>query len=132
MRITYVLLLLSLFFCADLDAQRKKKKKREETPPAPLTMLPPVSDSMFHDLKWRNIGPFRGGRSVTSVGVIGQDGVYYMGSTGGGIFKTTNDGITWTNVSDGFSKREPWGPWPYPNQILTSFWREWENTPPVE
>jgi photosystem II stability/assembly factor-like uncharacterized protein len=104
MRITYVLLLLSLFFCADLDAQRKKKKKREETPPAPLTMLPPVSDSMFHDLKWRNIGPFRGGRSVTSVGVIGQDGVYYMGSTGGGIFKTTNDGITWTNVSDGFLK----------------------------
>jgi hypothetical protein len=51
MRITYVLLLLSLFFCADLDAQRKKKKKREETPPAPLTMLPPVSDSMFSRFK---------------------------------------------------------------------------------
>ncbi|WP_235297331.1 WD40/YVTN/BNR-like repeat-containing protein [Portibacter marinus] len=58
----------------------------------------------FNDLKWRNIGPFRGGRSVTSSGVVGQPMTYYMGSTGGGIWKTEDDGITWMNVSDGFLK----------------------------
>lgn len=61
-----------------------------------------ITDSLFHDLEWRNIGPFRGGRSVTSSGVIGQPLTYYMGSTGGGVFKTNDAGITWNNISDGF------------------------------
>jgi len=59
-------------------------------------------DSQFNDLKWRNIGPFRGGRSVAACGVVGQPMTYYMGSTGGGVWKTKNDGITWKNISDGF------------------------------
>ncbi len=63
-----------------------------------------LTDSLFHGLKWRNIGPFRGGRSVASTGVIGQPHTYYMGSTGGGVFKTTDDGITWGNISDKFFK----------------------------
>lgn len=58
----------------------------------------------FNNLKWRNIGPFRGGRSVASSGVVGQAMTYYMGSTGGGVWKTTDDGISWKNVSDGFFK----------------------------
>ncbi|MCB0462696.1 MAG: glycosyl hydrolase [Flavobacteriaceae bacterium] len=61
-------------------------------------------DKNFRNLKWRNIGPFRGGRSVTSTGVVGQPNVYYMGSTGGGIWKTVDAGNTWLNVSDGFLK----------------------------
>lgn len=61
-------------------------------------------DSLYHGLKWRNIGPFRGGRSVTSSGVIGQPLTYYMGSTGGGVWKTTDAGISWNNISDGFFK----------------------------
>ena len=61
-------------------------------------------DKSFHNLKWRNIGPFRGGRSVTSTGVVGQPNVYYMGGTGGGIWKTVDAGMTWLNVSDGFLK----------------------------
>lgn len=76
-------------------AQRRKKKKT----PQPAIVL---TDSIFHGLKWRNIGPFRGGRSVTSAGVIGQPNVYYMGSTGGGVWKTTDNGITWKNISDKF------------------------------
>ena len=63
-----------------------------------------VEDSLFNGLKWRNIGPFRGGRSVTSTGVIGQPHTYYMGSTGGGVWKTTDAGITWKNISDGSFK----------------------------
>lgn len=52
-------------------------------------------------LKWRNIGPFRGGRSVAVAGVPGRDRTYYMGTTGGGVWKTENAGSSWENISDG-------------------------------
>lgn len=52
-------------------------------------------------LRWRNIGPFRGGRSVAVAGVASQPNVYYFGGTGGGVFKTTDGGVNWTPVSDG-------------------------------
>jgi len=51
---------------------------------------------------WRNIGPFRGGRSVAVAGHPRQAGTFYFGSTGGGVWRTDNAGITWRNVSDGF------------------------------
>ena len=86
------LLLLPLSF----QAQKRKTK----TTAAPFE----VQDSLYHGLKWRNIGPFRGGRSVASSGVVGQPMTYYMGSTGGGIWKTTDDGISWKNISDKFLK----------------------------
>jgi photosystem II stability/assembly factor-like uncharacterized protein len=52
-------------------------------------------------LRWRNIGPFRGGRSVAVAGVASQPMVYYFGGTGGGVFKTADGGATWEPVSDG-------------------------------
>jgi photosystem II stability/assembly factor-like uncharacterized protein len=55
-------------------------------------------------LRWRNIGPFRGGRSNCATGVVGNPNVYYQGTTGGGLWKTDDMGITWRNVSDGFFK----------------------------
>ncbi len=93
-----VLLICLLLLPLSTNAQKRNKKSQQSTPLIQLT------DSLFHGLKWRNIGPFRGGRSVTSTGVIGQPHTYYMGSTGGGVFKTTDDGITWKNISDGFFK----------------------------
>lgn len=53
-------------------------------------------------MKYRCIGPFRGGRSCAVAGIPGQPQVYYFGSTGGGVWKTTDAGATWRNVSDGF------------------------------
>ncbi|MGH1384510.1 VPS10 domain-containing protein [Kordia sp.] len=94
---TIKLLILCLFLLP-LHSYAQKRKKKVKEPAIQLT------DSLFHGLKWRNIGPFRGGRSVTSTGVIGQPLTYYMGSTGGGVFKTTDAGITWKNVSDKFFK----------------------------
>ncbi|MDX1314538.1 MAG: glycosyl hydrolase, partial [Eudoraea sp.] len=97
MRILTILLVAALFLPVNAESQRRKRKSKQEAGVQ-------IHDSLFHNLKWRNIGPFRGGRSVASTGVVGQPMTYYMGSTGGGIWKTTDDGITWKNVSDGFLK----------------------------
>ncbi len=53
-------------------------------------------------VKYRNIGPFRGGRSVTATGVVNDPLTYYMGNTGGGVWKTTDAGQRWDNISDGY------------------------------
>lgn len=94
MKSIYIFLLTLVLAPLTMHAQRRKAKN-----PAPTVL---VVDSLFHDLKWRNIGPFRGGRSVASSGVVGQPMTYYQGTVGGGVWKTTDDGITWRNVSDGF------------------------------
>jgi hypothetical protein len=67
---------------------------------------PPADDlnTYFKPVLWRSIGPFRGGRSVASTGVVGDPKTYYMGTTGGGLWKTDNMGVSWRNVSDGFFK----------------------------
>jgi len=52
-------------------------------------------------LEWRLIGPYRGGRVTTVTGVPGNTNLYYMGATGGGVWKTENGGTTWNNLSDG-------------------------------
>jgi photosystem II stability/assembly factor-like uncharacterized protein len=57
---------------------------------------------MYNSLKWRNIGPFRGGRSAAVTGVPGKTNLFYFGSTGGGVWKTEDGGSTWTNISDGY------------------------------
>ena len=61
-----------------------------------------ISSEYFSATKWRNIGPHRGGRSAAVTGVAGKANLFYMGSTGGGVWKTTDAGNTWTNISDGF------------------------------
>src|SRR2546423_49081 len=62
------------------------------------------NNTVFKPLKWRSIGPFRGGRSNCATGVVGDPRTYYMGTTGGGLWKTEDMGLTWRNVSDGFFK----------------------------
>ena len=61
-------------------------------------------NKIFKQVKWRSIGPFRGGRSNTAVGVATNPMVYYMGTTGGGLWKTKDMGLSWNNISDGFFK----------------------------
>jgi photosystem II stability/assembly factor-like uncharacterized protein len=72
-----------------------------------FTQAPDRQSSVFHaplfdELEWRNIGPDRGGRSVAVTGVPGDPMTYYMGSTGGGLWKTTDGGLKWKNISDGY------------------------------
>ncbi len=55
---------------------------------------------LFRALTWRNIGPYRGGRSVAVAGSPSRPYEYWFGTTGGGVFKTTDGGIHWTAPSD--------------------------------
>jgi len=59
---------------------------------------------LLKGLQWRSIGPYRGGRCTAVAGVASQPFVFYFGATGGGVWKTTDGGINWNPVSDGFFK----------------------------
>ncbi|MUP44668.1 glycosyl hydrolase [Gramella sp. BOM4] len=90
MKISFFFLLVFCIASFNLSSQESQNKGE------------PKPDDIFNEYGWRNIGPFRGGRSVAVSGVVGRPGTYYMGSTGGGVWKTTNDGQSWSNISDGF------------------------------
>lgn len=66
-----------------------------------LAVAQPVSPELFNGLKWRLIGPFRGGRVVAVAGVPGDSRTFYFGAVDGGVWKTTNAGVTWTPIFDG-------------------------------
>ena len=89
-------MIVSILFFAVSFAQAQKKK---ETSKENIALQP---DSVYKSLKWRNIGPFRGGRSNAVTGVPGNDQIYYVGYTGGGVWKTEDAGLNWRNISDGF------------------------------
>src|ERR1700757_2715478 len=57
-------------------------------------------EKVFKGMKYRMIGPFRGGRSLTAAGIPGDPTTYYFGSTGGGVWKSTDGAMTWTPVFD--------------------------------
>src|SRR5205814_740501 len=59
-----------------------------------------VDPARFGDLRWRHIGPFRGGRTVAAMGVPGQPNVFYIGVNDGGVWKTTDYGRVWTPIFD--------------------------------
>lgn len=61
----------------------------------------PVENNEFPELEWRNIGPFRGGRSAAVVGHPEVADRFYFGSTGGGVWQTDDAGQTWYNITDG-------------------------------
>ena len=66
------------------------------------TPRPKYDPACFASLKYRCIGPFRGGRSAAVCGVPGKPLLFYFGATGGGVWRTTDGGATWENISDGF------------------------------
>src|SRR5258708_9308568 len=69
----------------------------------PKSTSPALPDaSILKGMQWREVGPYRGGRADTVAGIADQPNVYYFGSTGGGVWKTTDGAQTWKPVSDGF------------------------------
>jgi photosystem II stability/assembly factor-like uncharacterized protein len=97
MRKTLTFLLSILLISFSVIAQKPKSKT--VTPASPS-----VKADLYKGIKWRNIGPFRGGRANTIVGDPQNPSIYYVGYTGGGVAKTDDGGTTWKNISDGFFK----------------------------
>ena len=91
--------LLSLLLLVTLvmsPIQETFGQKRKKTP----TLR--YNQELYSSLQYRLIGPFRGGRSAAVTGVPGQENLYYMGTTGGGVWKSSDAGQHWDNISDGF------------------------------
>jgi photosystem II stability/assembly factor-like uncharacterized protein len=68
------------------------------------TLLSAQDVSLIKELRYRSIGPYRGGRVTAVAGVTSQPNVYYFGATGGGVWKTTDAGANWTPITDAFFK----------------------------
>ena len=95
MKFFYPFLLLILFVIPkdDLNAQRRKNRS---------AITENYSESLYNSIQWRLVGPFRGGRAGTVSGVPNNPNLYYMGTAGGGVWKTTDAGSTWSCISDGY------------------------------
>jgi len=94
-RLLGIFLLAILIITPDADAQRRRRNKNQE--PQGLT----YDTTLYNAMEFRLVGPFRGGRATAVAGVVQDPMSYYMGATGG-VWKTTNAGESWFNVSDGF------------------------------
>ena len=67
-----------------------------------LTSIVTEADAQLEALEFRELGPYRGGRVTAVAGVASMPGTFYMGATGGGLWKTEDYGISWANISDGY------------------------------
>ena len=86
------LLILILFFYLSFESNANKNYSNNDF------------KETIKNLKYRNVGPTRGGRVTSVHGVNSQKNVFYMGTTGGGVWKTTDYGNNWYNISDGYFK----------------------------
>jgi len=89
-RLFYSILAFVLLISFDVDAQRRKSKSAIN-----------YDKDLYDAIEWRGIGPFRGGRSAAVTGVSGEPNLFYMGTTGGGVWRTTDGGNSWESISDG-------------------------------
>ena len=91
---------------APLAAQRLTPAPASDTKPSiplnqgQLRAAAPLDTAALNTLKWREAGPFRGGRSVAVAGSAARSAEYYMGTTGGGVFKSLDAGQSWAPVTD--------------------------------
>src|SRR5256886_5616912 len=71
---------------------------RSAASPTPTTVV--IDEKLFNGMRWRQIGPFRGGRALAIEGVVGEPDTYYFGAVAGGVWKTTDGGANWTPLFD--------------------------------
>src|SRR3989442_4264710 len=83
-----------------LASSAAAQRRTSAAPAAPAPASASFDTSLYNALEWRGIGPFRGGRVTGVAGHAEQSLTYYFGATGGGVWKTTDGGLTWVPISD--------------------------------
>ncbi|MGD0793659.1 MAG: hypothetical protein ABR920_18000 [Terriglobales bacterium] len=102
----FVLLSVTLTFSQQKERNRKLDAAQKSAPAASALSAKDDKDDksegdpLFKGMKYRSIGPFRGGRSLTAAGIPGDPTTYYFGATGGGVWKSTDGANTWSPVFD--------------------------------
>jgi photosystem II stability/assembly factor-like uncharacterized protein len=92
----------ALILCAFMPGSGEAQQARVRASTASPGSVTALDTARLRGLRYRMIGPARGGRVTTVTGVPQEPLTFYMGSTGGGVWKTINAGQSWTNVSDGY------------------------------
>ena len=92
MNIKYILIPIFLLFFISTSAQRKNVSNQTIS----------YDESLYNSIEYRLVGPFRGGRAGTVTGVNNNKNLYYMGTAGGGVWKTEDAGNSWESISDGY------------------------------
>ncbi|MEN9950541.1 MAG: hypothetical protein RLY85_1293 [Bacteroidota bacterium] len=93
------ILFFLMFFSVALGTNAQKKKGAESKLPSPPSTY---DQSLLGNVKYRLIGPFRGGRSGAVAASYKSRNTFYFGATGGGVWKSTDAGNNWKNISDGY------------------------------
>jgi len=96
-RIFNRIFIIILLLATALPGQSQKRKRENKYP-----SILQYDTSLYNAIRWRGIGPFRGGRSAAVTGVPGKPNLYYFGSSGGGVWQSKDAGAHWDNISDGF------------------------------
>src|SRR6266446_4773936 len=71
---------------------------RSAASPTPTAVA--IDEKLFNGMRWRQVGPFRGGRALAIEGVVGEPDTYYFGAVAGGVWKTTDGGANWIPLFD--------------------------------
>ena len=92
---------IAIFQSYWITAQKSKTPKTINATPTALTAKDIKYDqSLYSGISWRELGPFRGGRSCTVTGIKGNRNLYYFGGVGGGVWRTQDGGTTYENISE--------------------------------
>jgi photosystem II stability/assembly factor-like uncharacterized protein len=97
-----MLRITTFFICLIAFSSVFGQKNKKTALPVPEAVPSPMMKPEETGVIWRNIGPFRGGRSAAVTGVAGKPNLFYFGGTGGGVWRTQDGGRTWECISDGF------------------------------